>query len=162
MDITSVTEALALATNAVGLTGKAATTAGTIKKLLSSEAAPDKDETAQLLNTLASELTAANMMNVQISDALRILSQEIKRQDEFEAEKDRYELIRTSEGAMVFKLKESKAYGQPMHHICPTCLNRDKIISFINGNDDYRFCQTDQKHQFQFSDTPFRHDGGSY
>jgi len=163
MDIATISEAIGLANTAVGATGKAADTIKSIKGLFEGGKAPDTGEATRLLNALAGELTAANMMNVQLSAALKSLSQEMLQQDEFENQKEKYELYRTAQGAMVFKLKDALADGQPMHFICPVCLNRDKVISYISGNDDYRQCQSDTNHMFQFSDTPIQsHNGGDY
>ena len=153
MDIAEIGAVIGLATSAVGLTGKAAATADAIKGLLNSSDSPDADKTAQLLNTLAAELTSANMMNVQLSEALKALSQELQRQNDFEKEKARYELIETAQGDIVYRLREGKADGQPMHYICPVCLNRDKLISYISG-DYYKTCQTDSNHGYNFEESP--------
>lgn len=156
MDLDSIQNALGLATTAVSLTGKAASTANTIKKLLSSDKTPNKSEAETLLNNLATELTSANMMNVQLSDAVKALSQELKRQNEFENDKARYELFETSQGAYVFKLKEDMANGQPVHYLCPVCLNRDKLVSYLKHAGHIKRCQTDTSHLFKFAPAPAR------
>ncbi|PRA89066.1 hypothetical protein CQ054_02755 [Ochrobactrum sp. MYb29] len=159
LDFESIQGALGLATTAVSLTGKAASTASAIKKLLTSDKAPDKSEAETLLNNLATELTSANMTNVQLSEAVKALSQELKRQNEFENEKARYKLAPTPQGDFVFKLKEDMANGEPHHFICPVCLNRDKLFSYLKETGDYRTCQTDNNHMYKFSDTPWRSRG---
>lgn len=162
MEFAQITEVIGLASSAVGLTGKAAATAEAIKGLLNSQDAPDAERTAQLLNTLATELTSANMMNVQLSESLKTLSQELQRQDEFEKEKARYEMFETSRGDIVFRLKQDCANGQPLHYICPVCLNRDKLISYVSGN-HYKTCQADNKHGFEFEKIPLEpYVGGAY
>jgi hypothetical protein len=153
MDLTTINEALGLASSAVGLTGKAASTIAAIKGLLEPGKTPDTSEASKLLNALANELTMANITNVQLSQALKTLGQELLRQDEFEKQKARYELFETRRGDMVFKLREDMAEGQPMHFVCPVCLNRDKLISFIRGEGDRRHCQTDVHHSYQFDRT---------
>ncbi|NDW43657.1 hypothetical protein [Ruegeria sp. PrR005] len=153
MDIGQIGEYIGLATSAVGLTGKASDTIVSIKALFEGGKTPDNEQVQRLLNTLAAELTSANMMNVQLSDALRALSQELQRQDDFEKEKARYELIETSQKDIVFRLREDAANGQPIHFICPVCLNRDKLISFVSGG-YYKTCQTDGKHGFRFEKMP--------
>ena len=97
-----------------------------------------------------------NVTNDELSKALRTLGQEWQRQEEFEQEKARYELYETNEGDMVFKLREDAANDQPIHFICPMCLNRDKLFSFIRGRGDYKICKADGTHTFQFSNTPIR------
>ncbi|MEO9683254.1 MAG: hypothetical protein ABJF86_10420 [Tateyamaria sp.] len=156
MEFAQIGEMIGLASSAAGATGKAADTIQTIKGLFQSGSEPDTDQAAKLLNALATELTAANMMNVEVSTALKALSQELYKQDEFEKEKGRYELYRTRQNDMVFKLKTDQSNGQPDHFICPVCLNRDKLVSFIVGEGDYKICQTDRSHHFKFDYTPMQ------
>lgn len=156
MDLTQVSEALGLASSAVGLTDKAASTVESIKRLLVSDKPVDAGEADRLLNSLARELTAANVMNVQLSESLRQISQELRRQDEFEREKVRYEMFETVEQDIVFRLSEDAANGEPIHFACPVCMNRDKIISYVSGNGDFKTCQTDRNHVFRFKKSPAR------
>lgn len=155
MDFSSIESVLGLASTVLGATGKAVSTIETVKKLLASEKKPDNSEALTLLNTLATELTAANMMNVQLSEALKALSRELKRQDDFENDKARYELFQTGQNDIVFKLKEDQANGQPAHFICPVCLNSDRQISFISGEGDFKVCQKNGEHTFRFKSTQF-------
>ncbi|WP_024587627.1 hypothetical protein [Aliihoeflea sp. 2WW] len=154
MDFTTIESVLGLATTALGATGKAVSTVETVKKLLASDRQPDNSEAQAALNTLATELTAANMMNVQLSEAIKALSRELKRQDEFDNERARYELFQTGQNDIVFKLKDDQANGQPIHFICPVCLNADRQISYIVGERDYKTCQKDKHHLFKFRNTP--------
>lgn len=155
MDFTSIESVLGLASTALGATGKAVSTVEAVKKLLASEKKPGSSEAQTLLNTLATELTAANMMNVQLSEAIKALSRELKRQDDFENEKARYELFQTDQRDVVFKLKTDQANGQPVHFICPVCLNADRQIGFISGEGDYKHCQKNRDHIFRFKNTPY-------
>lgn len=153
MDMTVLQTALGLAASAVGLTGKAAEVAGAVKSLMSSGKAEDTGEAANLLNVLAVELTSANIMNVQLSEALRRLSDEMRKEDDFEREKARYMLVATERKDMVYLLREDAANGQPIHHACPVCM-ADKRISFMRGEGDTRHCQTNNHHIVRFSRTP--------
>lgn len=155
MDFSSIESVLGLASTALGATGKAVSTVEAVKKLLTAEKKPDNGEAQALLNTLATELTAANMMNVQLSEAIKALSRELKQQDDFEKEKARYELFQTGQNDMVFKLKEGQSNGQPIHFICPVCLNSDRNISFISGEGDFKICQKNREHSFRFRSTQY-------
>ncbi len=157
MDLTTITTALGLATSAISATGQAATTADAIKKLFTSDKKAENKEAQDLLNTLAAQLTAANMMNVQLSEAIKSISQELRRQDDFENEKARYELFQTGQNDIVFKLKEDRANGQPIHFICPVCLNSDRQFSYIRGEGDYKICQKNNTHALMFKNTPTPH-----
>ncbi|RVJ82705.1 hypothetical protein [Sinorhizobium medicae] len=154
MDFTPINEVLGLASTAVGLTGKATSTIASVKALFDAGKPADNSEASKLINMLASDLTAANVMNVQLSEALRSLSLQMQREDEFEREKRRYALFNTSQGDFAYKLREEMAEGQPIHFICPVCLNRDKRFSFLRGADDYKLCQADNTHYVQFSNPP--------
>jgi hypothetical protein len=154
MDITQLGAIVGLATSAVGLTDKATSTVASIKELFDGDKTPDSRKAAKLLNALAGELTSANMMNVQLSALLKTLTEELHRQDEFASEVAQYELYQTSHDAMVYRLKPD-SNGQPPHFICPVCLKRDKLVSFIAGTGDYKYCQTDSAHFFQFNETPY-------
>ncbi|WP_127559069.1 hypothetical protein [Nioella ostreopsis] len=154
MDITQLTEVLGLASSAAGVTNKAASTIATIKGLFDDGKAPDSEQATALLNSLAIELTTANMMNVQLSDALKELSRELQRQDEFEKEIARYELFETPLGDVLYKLRDDMRNGQPPHFICPVCKNRDRLISFVTGNPYNKACQTNSTHHFIFQKSP--------
>ena len=162
MDMTQIQSAIALVTTAIGMTSQAASTADLIKKLFSSSDGADDGEANKLLNALASELTTANVMNMQLSEALKTLSRELQRQDEFEREKSRYEMFATATGDIVFSLKAEMASGQPTHYICPVCLNRDKLITYVTGEGDFKRCQTDTNHLYHFrkSRSPERRGSG--
>jgi hypothetical protein len=78
----------------------------------------------------------------------------LRREDEFEKEKSRYELFKTGQGDMVFKLRVEMKEGQPEHFICPVCMRKDKLISFITGEGDFKVCQTNREHLYRFSSSP--------
>ncbi|TAU84618.1 hypothetical protein [Rhizobium leguminosarum] len=149
MDLATLDTALGLASTAIGVTGKAASTVEVIKKLITGDKAPDASEAAKLVNALAGELTAANIMNVQLSEALRRLSDELRKEDEFTKEKARYELVATERKDMIYCLKEDAANGQPIHDACPVCMHEKKIM-FIRGEGDTRHCQANNQHIFRY------------
>ncbi|MDH0113382.1 hypothetical protein N7379_02740 [Rhizobium pusense] len=155
MDFSQIEGLMGLASTALGMTGKAAETAQTIKGLLSSGKTPDNTEAARLISDLATQLTAANMTNVQLSEALRTVVSELRSHDDHERQLARYELFQTELGEIVYKLRDDMAEGQPIHFICPVCLNRDKQFIFIRGNGDIRACQAHPRdHLFAFRHTP--------
>lgn len=162
MDVTQITEILGLAGSAVGTTEKAAATIKSIKALFEGNKAPNGAEAADLLNTLAGQLTAANITNVELSEALKKLSRELHEQDEFDRDKARYEHVETDGGDFVFKLKVDMADGEPIHFICPVCLRRDKLISVIRPRsaNNYLVCQTNDDHFFKDSPMPDRRRSG--
>lgn len=162
-DITILETALGLASTAVGVTGKAVSTVEAVKKLLSTDNRnPDSAEAMKLVSALAAELTAANLMNVDLSGALKALSAELRNDDQFEKEKARYYLFTTTQGDVVYKLRPDAADGEPDHYICPACLKKDRLIIFIQGSGDYKHCQVDKSHVYTFGRTAYRQASTDY
>lgn len=154
MDVSQIESMLGLASTALTATGKAVGTVEAIKHLFSSSKSPDNAKAEGLVNALATELTAANLMNVQLSEMMKTLVADLRRQSEFEADKARYELVQTPENDYAFRLKEDMANGQPIHFVCPVCLNRDKLFSYMRINGDFMICQTSDQHFVRCGNTP--------
>lgn len=156
MDLSTFEQAVGLASSAATATGQAATAFDSLKKLFSGGKAPDNSEALALINSLANDLTYANMTNVKISEALRNVREELRRDDHLERQKARYKLVATSQGAMVYQLREDMADGEPPHFICPVCLNKDRLVTYLQGTGDYKQCQTVRDHLYQFTETEWR------
>jgi len=151
MDLTSFQTLLGLASGAVGLTGQAAATVETVKKVFNGSGKADNPEAQQLLNSLATQLTSANMMNVQISTALTKISAEIQKNNQFSQRLARYKLRETGYGDLIYALREDHLKDEPAHFICPICIQKDQQFHFVTGHDtaDYKLCQG-CRHPFQF------------
>ncbi|QCP84719.1 hypothetical protein EYE35_03190 [Cereibacter sphaeroides] len=152
MDISQVQTVLGLAASAVGVTGQAAANVEAIKKAFSSGAHSDSGEAQQLLNGLAAQLTSANMMNVQLSTMLKDVCAAIERENKFEQRLERYRLVDTGFGEMIYTLRHECANGEPEHHICPICVEKLGKFYFITGAYDavHKTCQG-CRHPFQFN-----------
>lgn len=79
-------------------------------------------------NTLIVEFTG-KLMEAQQHEALLIerireLEKSLVRFENWETEKQRYELFEIKPGRFTRRLKESMADGEPTHHICANCYNR--------------------------------------
>jgi len=144
-----IQEMLGLASTGTGLGEKVKGTILGLRELLSRTRLRHDNQIIETLNRLDVDLTAATVVNTQLSAELRKLSDEVSKADGFEAEKAKYELVETSEGDFVFRIRSVMADERPVHYICPVCLNRDKTISFIAGR-HRKSCQTDRKHVFNF------------
>jgi hypothetical protein len=148
MDLTSLQAVLSVATTAVGFTGQAAETIEKLKNLLpkskggGDEAAP---ELIRVINTLANQLTTVNMMNVQLSSMLRSVAYEAERENQFDREFSRYQLIQTEMGDMLYALREEAANDEPIHNICPVCVSNERLFHFVVGNGDSKQCQSCKK-----------------
>jgi hypothetical protein len=158
MDIVTVQTALGLATTAVSLTGQATNTFETIKKLIAGSDKAASAEAQQLLNNLAHQLTLANMTNVEISSALRELSAQIEKENHFDQRLSRYQLFDTGHGDMLYMLRKDRAGDDPIHYVCPICIEKEKQFQFVVGHDtdDGKVCQG-CSHYFQFSQIPVSH-----
>ncbi len=153
MKPTEIQELLGLASNAVGLGEKTAQTITALRKIFERTRARSNYRVIELLNQLTADIAASDITNTQLRNALKNLSDKFLKDNEFEKEKSRYELIETGEGDFVFRIKNHMADEQPVHYVCPVCINRDKTISFIAGH-HRKVCQTDRKHVFNFGKKP--------
>ena len=153
MDITQLQTVLGLASGALGATGQAVSTVDAIKKLFAKEGGQTPAEVQALLNSLANELTAANLMNVKLSDALKELHKILQREDAFERERERYEVFHTSKDDIVLRLRSDARNGEKERYICPICANTKQIISYVTGDRYYKNCQT-CNHLFDFEEQP--------
>jgi hypothetical protein len=111
----------------------------------------DNQPAQELLNKLATHLTAANITNVQLSAHLKALSDTLLAENAFEERKGRYKLVDTGNGEMIMVLRSEAANGDPVHYICPICLERDRRFHFVTGpaDKDGKICQG-CRHFFRF------------
>lgn len=147
-----IQEMLGLASAAAGFGDRTIQTVSALREFLSRAKLKRDSQLIETLKKLDADLSAASVVNARLSAELRDLNDEVSKAEEFEKEKARYELVETSEGDFVFRIKNSMADEQPVHYICPVCVNRDKTISFIAGR-HRKVCQTDRKHVFNFGKT---------
>lgn len=151
MDVTQIQTLLGLASGAVGLTGQAAATVEAVKKAFAGGPKSDDGEAQQLLNSLATQLTSVNMMNVQLSMALKDISAAIEDEDRFEKRLARYKLIDGGMGEMIYTLRDDRIDGDPSHYICPICLEKERQFHFVTGGkgESGKHCQG-CRHYFSF------------
>lgn len=164
MNFSDFQEILGLAANAVGLTKQAASTAGEVKKLFSDGDSAASAETQELLNTLAHQLTTANMTNFQLSALLKEISERVRAEDEYEKRKKRYRLVDTGHGDMVLVFQPEGPDDDPQHFICPICLEKLRKFHYVTGSpsSDGKHCQN-CRHYFKFRQTSLpRNSGGAF
>ncbi|PSL17626.1 hypothetical protein [Shimia abyssi] len=153
MDHTQIQEALGLASSAVGISDKATKTIRAVETQLNYGSVEVEGALAELIAQLVVELTTANITNTQLYEVVKNLNRKFHENVAFEQEKARYEMVETAEGDYVFRIKDHMVDEQPIHYICPVCLNQDKRISYIAGR-HRRVCQTNRKHVFSFGKKP--------
>lgn len=103
------------------------------------ETAPDIAKVNGLIVELMQEVTDTKLANVDLKEQLIALREQALQVAEKEREFDRYELIETTTGSFVFRLKEDEAQGQPTHYICPGCKEKG-VRSILQGRRHYRTC----------------------
>lgn len=164
MGFSDFQEILGLAASAVGLTKQAASTAGEVKKLFSDGGGGDSAETQELLNTLALQLTTANMTNLQLSSLLKEISEKLRAEDDFERKKKRYRLVDSGHGDLLLEFQPSGPDDDPQHFVCPICLERSRQFHYVTGspNSEGKHCQS-CRHYFKFRHTALpRNRGGAF
>lgn len=72
------------------------------------------------------------------------------------ADRERYELVEDYPGTFTLRLKEASQNGEPMHHLCPGCLDNKSvksILQFYNNAKRLAECTT-CKTRYRFADDP--------
>lgn len=64
---------------------------------------------------------AAQAAQVALVKEKQALEAELAKFEEWDREKERYELQKVGDGSFVYTVKESKSAGGPAHSICPNC-----------------------------------------
>lgn len=157
MDPAMLQTALGLVAATTGATNGAVEVIQKIKNLVgSTRASPELDA---LVNDLSNKLTSANLMNLQLSESLRGLSGQIGKEAKFEEQKEKYELVETNMGDIVWEYRYYLDSSQPRHFACPVCMT-DGIVSYISGKSHFRMCQRCGK-GFDFDPAPDFTNGSS-
>lgn len=47
------------------------------------------------------------------------------------ADRERYELVEDYPGTFALRLKEASRHGEPLHYLCPGCLDNNKVKSIL-------------------------------
>jgi rubrerythrin len=69
-------------------------------------------------------------------EQIRELEKQVAGFEAWEAEKQRYELVKLHAGALAFRVKESMRGAEPEHYICASCYQEGKK-SILQGFTDY-------------------------
>jgi len=81
-------------------------------------------------NTLVVEFTGKLMEAQQhetlLIERIRELEKRLMQFENWEAEKQRYQLVKLDPGVMMYRLKQGMENGEPAHEICANCYNAGK------------------------------------
>lgn len=132
--------------SAVGLAGDAGTATGNIARAIQtvqglfqkSQAGADAD-IKLALSDLTLQVANAQMANAELKLQLTALQDELRQAQALKSDLDRYELWETPTGAVVHRLKEAMNNGEPLHYLCPNCV-QEKRKSILQGHASYRTC----------------------
>lgn len=146
--------------SAVGLAGDAGTATGNIARAIQtvqglfqkSQAGADAD-IKLALSDLTLQVANAQMANADLKLQLTALQDELRQAQAFKSDLDRYELWETPTGSVVHRLKEAMNNGEPMHYLCPNCIE-SKRKSILQGPRHYRECPN-CKTSFRFEPMAF-------
>lgn len=81
------------------------------------------------------QIFTAQTTQTELIDRVRELEGEITRMKNWDAEKQRYELVAPFPGCMVYALKKSMGGGQPPHYLCTSCFQRGQP-SILQGREN--------------------------
>jgi cell division protein FtsB len=99
-----------------------------------------KTRTAELLNRLLEvnqQMFLVQEERAAMNARLRDLEDQIRRMQDWTAEKARYELAQPFPGCMVYALKKSESRGQTAHYLCASCY-QDGKPSILQGREGSR------------------------
>jgi hypothetical protein len=96
---------------------------------------------------LQSQILAAQEEQATLIQKVRDLEVEVARFDEWNVEKQRYELADVGNGVMAYRIKEDAQGAEPPHSICPDCYQRREksllqIVIRVPGRANVLTCQT--------------------
>ncbi|MDQ6212339.1 hypothetical protein [Achromobacter insolitus] len=100
-------------------------------------------------STAADRERAAQTRVHELEDRIRQLEKRI-------SERERYELVQNYPGTFTLRLKEAARGSEPLHYICPTCMDNRSVKSILQGKGGANAlltcheCQT----RYRFADTP--------
>lgn len=138
-DLESLNGAVSLAGDAGTATSKIANAIATVQGLFKkSEAGTDAD-IKLALSDLTLQVANAQMANAELKLKLTALTNELRDAQTFQSDLDRYELWETPTGSVVYRLKASMEHGQPLHYLCPNCIE-EKRKSILQGPRHFRKC----------------------
>ncbi len=146
-------ELLGLVSVASGTSEEVRKNVEAIKDIVSDRRLRDRRLLGTLVNQLLIEVSSLHSTNDQLQKKLADFGKHFAERDQFEREKARYEMVETEEGDFVFRIKNHMADEEPVHYICPVCLNQGKTISLLAGR-NRKHCQTNRKHVFNFGKNP--------
>lgn len=102
-----------------------------IAELKSLAALQTTDEAVEKLNKLASNIEAAVASREQdisaLTEQLEVLQRELDGLKTGDVERQKYQLVQTPFGSVVYALKENEQPTQPRLYFCEKCFNRGKI-----------------------------------
>ena len=120
-------------------TGKIAKGVETVKTFLQKSESGADLEVKSALSQLALEVTTAQLANMELKLQLAALQNELTEANAFQSDLDRYELWEAPAGSVVYRLRESASQGQPLHYLCPACIER-KTKAILQGHADWKEC----------------------
>ncbi len=93
--------------------------------LLPGKAASDKLVQLQLqLADLSEKLAAAQVAGTARLERIRELEGQLEKLEDWDAEKQRYELVELYRGSLAYAVKEAVRGSEPPHYICPACYQK--------------------------------------
>jgi rubrerythrin len=138
-DFNALTQALNVAGQTGTNVGHLANGIGSLKALFQkSEAAADAD-IKLALSELTSQVADTKLANAELKTMLQNLQEELAAHQAFKSDLERYSLWETPVGSIVYRLRDSAKGEDPMHYLCPNCIE-DKRKSILQGHEHNRRC----------------------
>lgn len=141
LDFESLSGVVEFFGDAGAATGKIAKSWETVQKLLKKSEVGTDPDVKLALSELTMQIANAQVANSNLKVQLVALQDELAVARDFQSDLGRYDLWETPAGAIVYRLREAEANNQPLHYLCPSCIE-NKRKSILQGHAEWRECST--------------------
>lgn len=125
INLENLEQVVTLASDTISVSKNGAALARSIQSLFKKSQAADDAELKAAISDLLAHVGNAALTNTELQMKLAELHKKAQKDDQFQRQMLRYELHETSSGGIVYRLKADQTEGEPMHYLCPNCVESD-------------------------------------
>lgn len=139
-DLKFMSDMAQTAASAAGSVRQAAEAFTALKGLSKSPEKRSEAEVEAAMAKVALAIDNARLSNQLLEAQVVMLTDNIRKANEAQAQLERYQLWETPAGNFVYRLKDTDAAGEPAHLICPNC-HADGRRSILQGDRHIKRCK---------------------
>ncbi|WP_282092336.1 hypothetical protein [Epibacterium ulvae] len=139
LDFENLSSALQLVGDAGTATGQVAKGVEIVKSLFQKTETGGDTDLKLALSELTMQVANAQVANSDLKLKMAALQDELAKMQAFQSDLERYALWETPTGAIVYRLKEDSQGAEPLHYLCPNCIE-DRHKAILQGHETHREC----------------------